>query len=80
MPFHPSNFLLKVVKALSRNSLASTILGKDGVVILVSNIVTKLAKNQYGPRLKVAAEALSNLSKTSMNLLQNGRAFSIDNS
>ena len=32
---------------------------------MVTNIVTKLAKNPYSPRLKVAAEALSVLTKTS---------------
>lgn len=55
----------QVVKALSRNSLTSTILGKDGIVPLVTSILTKLARSQFGPRLKVAVEALSNLTKTS---------------
>ena len=41
------------------------LLGKDGIVPLVTNIATKLARNQFGPRLKVAVEALSNLTKTS---------------
>ena len=63
------DFVLKVVKALSRNSVTSTILGRDGVVSLVTNVVTKLARNQFGPRLKVAAEALSNLTKARQNQL-----------
>jgi len=45
------------------------ILGKDGIVPLVTNIATKLAKNQFGPRLKVTVEALSNLTKTRQNQL-----------
>ena len=52
-----------MVKALSRNNLSSSALGKDGVVPLITNIITKLARNQFGPRLKVAVEALCNLSK-----------------
>jgi hypothetical protein len=35
------------------------------MVPLVTTIVTKLARSQFGPRLKVAVEALSNLTKTS---------------
>lgn len=54
---------------MARNNLASAILGRDGTLTLMCNIVTKLAKNQYGPRLKVAAEALSNLTKTRQNQL-----------
>jgi len=61
--------VLQVVKALSRNNLASTTLGKEGLVPMVTNIVTKLAKNPYSPRLKVAAEALSVLTKTRPNQL-----------
>ena len=59
------SIFLQVVKTLSRNSLASTILGREGIVPLVTNIVTKLVKSSYGPRLKVAVEALSLLTKTS---------------
>ena len=53
------------IKALSRNTVTATLLGREGIIAVISEVISKLAESSFGPKLKVAAEVLSALTKSS---------------
>ena len=56
------------MKALSRNSVTSIALGREGVLnTITTNIINSLATKKYCPKLKVALEAVVVLTKASKN-------------
>ena len=55
--------LSQVVKAASRNHAASALLGKEGVVDTILQVVRPFAKKNYCPKLKAALEALAVLTR-----------------
>ena len=60
-----TNIYLQCMKALSRNDVTATLLGREGVVAVICDIMTKLSSTSFGPKLKVAAEVISALTKSS---------------
>ena len=61
---------LKVIKALSRNSITATVLGKELINTFASKIIPKLAalsekKPSFVTKLKIALETLHCLTKPS---------------
>jgi hypothetical protein len=53
------------MKALSRNNVAGTMLGREGIIPVLTDIISKLSETCFGPKLKVATEVLSFLTKAS---------------
>ena len=53
------------MKALSRNTVTATILGREGLIPVLAEIISKLAQATFGPKLKVAVEVLAGLTKAS---------------
>jgi hypothetical protein len=53
------------MKALSRNNVTATILGREGLLTVMTEIITKLSTLAFGPKLKVASEVLAALTKSS---------------
>ena len=63
-------FLFQVIKALSRNSLTATVLGKDVIATFTHKIIPKLTahaekKSSFVAKLKVSLETLQYLTKPS---------------
>ena len=58
------------MKALSRNNVTATILGREGLLTVMTEIITKLSAVAFGPKLKVASEVLAALTKSSEFLLK----------
>ena len=63
-------FLFQVIKALSRNSITATILGKDVVATFANKIIPKMAvhaekKSTFVAKLRVSLETLHYLTKPS---------------
>jgi len=42
------------MKALSRNNVTATILGREGLLTVMTEIITKLSAVAFGPKLKVS--------------------------
>ena len=63
MPCRARLALSQVVKAASRNHAASALLGKEGVVDTILQVVRPFAKKNYCPKLKAALEALAVLTR-----------------
>ena len=58
-------FSFQCMKALARNPVTATILGREGLVPIMTEIRSKLAETAFGPKLKVAVEVLAALTKAS---------------
>ena len=63
-------FLFQVIKALSRNSITATMLGKDVVATFANKIIPKMAvhaekKSTFVAKLRVSLETLHYLTKPS---------------
>jgi hypothetical protein len=50
-------FMPQVVKGISCNGSTAAILGKEGIVETITDIVKGLSKKKFCPKLKVALEA-----------------------
>jgi hypothetical protein len=53
------------MKALSRNTVTATILGREGLIPVLIEIIAKLSETTFGPKLRVAVEVLAGLTKAS---------------
>ena len=63
-------FIFQVIKALSRNSITATILGKDLIATFANKVIPKMAahaekKGTFVVKLRVALETLHYLTKPS---------------
>ena len=59
----------QVVKALARNGVTATLLGKEGIIATIASVISGLSGGKYCPKLKVALEALDFLTKTSKSVV-----------
>jgi hypothetical protein len=67
------------MKALSRNNVTATILGREGLLPVLAEMISKLAETTFGPKLKVAVEVLAGLTKASKEIVYCLRLYRAEN-